>query len=70
MRNYITGDVKAEVLIDTSGHVTDAKVLSGPQALRQAAVDALKQYQYAPATQAGKPTQGKATEIVKFWFNP
>ncbi|HXX16735.1 MAG TPA: TonB family protein [Candidatus Eremiobacteraceae bacterium] len=70
MRNYITGDVRAEVLIDASGHVADVKVLSGPQALRQAAVDALKQYQYSPATQAGKPAQSKATEVVKFWFNP
>ncbi|MGB7437345.1 MAG: energy transducer TonB [Candidatus Acidiferrum sp.] len=70
MLNYITGDVKAEVIIDGSGHVTDVRVISGPQALRDAAVDALKQYQYAAATQAGKPVPSKTTAIVKFWFNP
>jgi TonB family protein len=70
MRSYITGDVKAEVMVDASGHVTDVKVLSGPQALRAAAADALKQYQYAPAMQGSKPVVAKTTAIVKFWFNP
>lgn len=70
MRAYITGDVKAEVSIDPSGHVSEVKVLSGPKALRDAAADALKQYQYSPATQGGKPVASQSTEVVKFWFNP
>ncbi len=70
MRSYITGDVKAEVVVNASGHVTDVKVISGPKALREAAVAALKQYEYAPATQGGKTVEGKAVEVVKFWFNP
>jgi periplasmic protein TonB len=70
MRSYITGDVKAEVVVNASGHVTDVKVISGPKALREAAVTALKEYEYAPATQGGKTVEGKAEEVVKFWFNP
>jgi TonB family protein len=70
MRSYITGDVKAEVIVDASGHVKDVAVLSGPQALRAAAMDALKQYQYAPAMQGSKAVEGKTTAVVKFWFNP
>jgi periplasmic protein TonB len=70
MRSYITGDVKAEVVVNASGHVTDVKVISGPKALREAAVAALKAYEYAPATQGGKTVEGKAEEVVKFWFNP
>lgn len=70
MRSYITGDVKAEVEVDASGHVGDVKVISGPQALRTAAVEALKQYEYAPATQGGKAVASKAKATVKFWFNP
>jgi TonB family protein len=70
MTNYITGDVKAEVDVDASGHVGEVKVISGPAALRDAAVAALKQYQYSPATQGGKAVSSKAIEIVKFWFNP
>jgi TonB family protein len=70
MRNYITGDVRASVVVDSNGHVQNVEVLSGPQALRSAAVEALKQYQYAPATQSGKPVSSKAVVTVKFWFNP
>jgi TonB family protein len=70
MRSYITGDVKAEVVVNASGHVAEVKVISGPKALREAAVEALKQYEYAPATQGGKTVEGKAVEVVKFWFNP
>jgi TonB family protein len=70
MTNYITGDVKAEVAVDASGRVGEVKVILGPQALREAAVQALKQYEYAPATQGGKAVGSKAVEVVKFWFNP
>jgi len=70
MRNYITGDVKAEVVVKASGRVGEVKVISGPQALREAAVEALRQYEYAPATQGGKAVESKAVEVVKFWFNP
>jgi TonB family protein len=70
MRSYITGDVKAEVVVEASGRVGDVKVVSGPKALRDAAVEALKQYQYAPATQGGKAIESKTVEVVKFWYNP
>ena len=70
MRSYITGDIKAEVEVLASGRVGDVKVISGPKALREAAVEALKQYEYAPATQGGKAVESKAEAVVKFWFNP
>jgi TonB family protein len=70
MRSYITGDVKAELVVEANGKVGEVKVLSGPNALRQAAVEALKKYEYAPATQGGKPVASKTTAVVKFWFNP
>jgi TonB family protein len=70
MRSYITGDVKAEVTVGPNGRVSKVNVISGPKALRDAAVEALKQYEYAPATQGGKPVESKTAEVVKFWFNP
>ena len=33
MLNYITGDVRAEVVVDAAGHVAEVKVISGPRAL-------------------------------------
>lgn len=70
MRSYITGDVKAELVVEATGKVGEVKVISGPAALRDAAVEALKKYEYAPATQGGKNVASKTTAVVKFWFNP
>lgn len=70
MRHYITGDVKAELVVEANGKVGDVKVLSGPSALRDAAIEALKKYEYAPATQGGKTVASKTIAVVKFWFNP
>jgi len=70
MRGYITGDVRIEADVDAAGHVGAMKVLVGPAPLRQAAMDALKQYEYAPATQGGKAVASKVTVTIKFWFDP
>jgi TonB family protein len=70
MRSFITGDVKAEVDVDSTGHAADVKVLSGPTQLRKAAVDAVKQYEFSPATRGGKAVASKVIVTVKFWFNP
>jgi TonB family protein len=70
MRSFITGDVKAEATVQPNGRLAEIKVLSGPKPLRDAAVEALKQYQYEPATQGGKPLASKVEVVVKFWFNP
>jgi TonB family protein len=70
MLNYITGDVKVDAVVDASGKVGAVKVISGPAPLRQAAVDALKQYEYAPATQGGRAVESHVVVTVKFWFNP
>ena len=70
MLNFITGDVRAEALVEADGHVSEVQILSGPKPLREAAVEALKQYQYEPATQGGKAVACKVTVTVKFWFDP
>ena len=70
MRNYITGDVRIEAQVDAKGHVGAMNVLLGPSAFREPAMDALRQYEYAPATQGGKPVASKVVVTVKFWFDP
>jgi TonB family protein len=70
MRNYITGDVRIEADVDKQGHIGAMKILLGPKQFRQVAMDALKQYEYAPATQGGKPVASKVTVTIKFWFDP
>ena len=70
MRNYITGDVRIEAEVDKQGHIGAMKILLGPKQFRQVAMDALRQYEYAPATQGGRPVVSKVTVTIKFWFDP
>lgn len=70
MREYITGDVRVDALVELDGRIGAMKILGGPVPLRQAALDALKQYEYAPATRGGRPVAAHVTVTVKFWFNP
>jgi TonB family protein len=70
MRNYITGDVRIEAEVDKQGRIGAMKILLGPKQFRQVAMDALRQYEYAPATQGGKPMASKVTVTIKFWFDP
>ncbi len=70
MRNYITGDVRIEAEVDKQGHVGAMKILLGPKQFRQVAMEALRQYEYAPASQGGKPVASKVTVTIKFWFDP
>jgi len=70
MRDYITGDVRVDAVVEPNGRIGAMKILTGPMPLRQAALDALKQYEYAPATQDGRAVPAHTTVTVKFWFNP
>lgn len=70
MREYITGDVRVDALVEADGRIGDMKILGGPVPLRQAALDALRQYEYAPATRGGRAVAAHVTVTVKFWFNP
>jgi periplasmic protein TonB len=63
---HISGDVRVDALIDPNGHVTTMKVVSGPTLLQQAAMDALHQWKYQPATLDGKPVQMHLTVTIQF----
>ena len=63
---HISGDVKIDALIDVNGHVTSMKVISGPALLHQAAMDALHQWKYRPATLDGKPVPMHLTITLQF----
>jgi protein TonB len=63
---HISGDVRIDALIDASGRVTTMKVVSGPTLLHQAAMDALKQWKYQPATLDGKAVPMHLTVNIQF----
>ncbi len=63
---HVGGDVRIDALIDTNGRVTSMKVLSGPTLLHQAAMDALHQWKYQPATLDGNPVPMHLTITIQF----
>jgi len=62
----ISGDVKIDALIDVTGKVTTMKVIGGPTLLHQAAMDALHQWKYQPATLDGKAVPMHLTVTIQF----
>ncbi len=63
---HIQGDVRVDALIGANGRVTSMKVISGPTLLHQAAMDALRQWKYQPATLDGKPVAMHLTVTIQF----
>lgn len=64
--NRTEGDVEIEAVIDPTGKVTSAKVISGPALLRAAAVDAVRQQRYSPGTLDGKPITMQYKVTIRF----
>jgi TonB family protein len=65
--NGISGAVVVEVTVDEAGNVVKAHALSGPGMLKDAAVDAAKQWKFKPTLLSGMPT--KVIGTVTFNFN-
>jgi len=63
----IQGSVVVEVQIDASGKVTGTNVMSGPAALRAAAVSALMRWKFEPARLKDQPTA--STTVVTLHFS-
>jgi TonB family protein len=63
---HVSGNVLIDALIDANGRVTTMKVVSGPTLLHQAAMDALKQWKYHPASLDGKPVPMHLTVTIQF----
>jgi len=62
----IQGKVVINATTDVRGRVVDTEVIDGPQALREAAQEAIKQWQYEPYYLDGVAKAVKFTVIVKF----
>jgi len=62
----VSGAVVIDASIDANGQVAATRVLSGPALLHQAAMDAVKQWKYQPATLNGIPTAMHLSVTVQF----
>ena len=63
---HVEGDVLLDAVVDVNGRVTEAKAVSGPPLLQQAAVDALRQWKYRAATIQGKPVPMHLSVTIRF----
>ncbi len=65
-RSGTYGDVRLQLTVSPAGKVTDIHVLDGAAILRQAASNAVSQWQYRPATLDGRAVESTVDVAVKF----
>jgi protein TonB len=63
---HLEGTVTVTAVIDKRGRITGLQVLSGPEMLRTAAVDAIRDARYRPYMLNGEPTDVITTIAVNF----
>jgi TonB family protein len=66
---HVQGRVEINILIGTDGAVHDAQPVSGPAALIEPALTAVRQWKYDPQLVNGDPTEAKLTVEVEFYLN-
>ena len=62
----VQGNVVVSASIDATGKVANAKALSGPMLLQQAALESVRQWKYSPALADGRPVSSQVTVNVEF----
>lgn len=67
---HVEGTVVMHAIISDGGHIENLAVVSGPEMLRNAAVDAVKQWTYKPYLLNGQPTSVDTTITVNFSMGP
>lgn len=65
-RDGIQGAVTLHVIIGKDGHIATIEVISGPADLKEAAVNAVKQWTYKPFLLNDQPVEVDSTVIVNF----
>ena len=62
----LEGTVRLHTLIDTDGNVVEVTYVSGPAMLVQAAIDAVKQWEFRPTILNGVPVQVECVLAIDF----
>jgi protein TonB len=65
-QSNIEGDVLVAAEIDATGRVVGARATAGPVLLRQAAIDAVRNWKYDPAKIDGRPSSAQITIRIQF----
>lgn len=65
---HVSGAVVVEAVISKAGAIESLRVVSGPELLRAAALDAIRAARYQPFRLNGEPTEVQTTITVNFTF--
>jgi periplasmic protein TonB len=65
----LEGEVVLQATISKTGAIENLRVVNGPPLLQQAALDAVKQWQYRPYLLNGEPVEVETTVNVEFKMN-
>ena len=63
---HLEGIVALQATISTSGAVKTLRAINGPQILRGAAIDAVRDWRYKPYSVDGRPVEVATTVYVHF----
>lgn len=63
---HVEGTIVLRAVISGSGHIENLQIISGPEALRQSAMDAVRTWRYRPFLLNGKPTAVETTINVTY----
>ena len=66
---HVEGTVILESVLDTSGNVTQLRVIRSAPLLDQAAIDAVRQWRYTPTIYGGRPVSVLMTITIRFTLN-
>jgi protein TonB len=65
---HVSGAVVLHAIISKQGTIKDLEVVSGPEMLRSAAMEAVRGWKYRPYLLNGDPTEVETTVTVNFNF--
>jgi protein TonB len=65
---HVSGAVVLHAIISKSGTIENLEVISGPEMLRNAATEAVRNWRYKPYILNGDPTEVETTITVNFNF--
>lgn len=65
----IQGRVVVSFVVDTQGAVTDVRAVQGPEALRAACEESVRQRRYSPAMRGGLPVSVKKNTVCNYKLN-
>jgi protein TonB len=63
---HVGGVVVLKAIINKEGHIRDLHVVKGPKILQDAALDAVRQWEYRPYLLNGEPVEVMTTINVVF----